>query len=192
MLIDPGTGDYHGNPQLRNHLASREVHNGPCTESVSLAKREGPFLWGGIHPRPLWSFDGDVLEMELRIGGSALSRTIKPVPGDREGWLVQDAFEQQLGQAGPFTVRWQFAPDCSVERAGERLFRVIAGTAEMTVEIGDGWASAVVWQPDGSETESHLDGIVSPRFMKTTHAPYLELAARPDGRGEFTTSFLAG
>ena len=34
MVIDPGTGDYHGNPELRNRLASREVHNGPCAESV--------------------------------------------------------------------------------------------------------------------------------------------------------------
>ena len=192
MVIDPGTGDYHGNPQLRNHLASREVHNGPCAESVSLAKREGPFLWGGIHPRPLWSFDGEILEVEMRIDGSALSRTVKPLADDREGWLVRDAFEQQLGQAGAFTVYWQFAPESSVERVGERLFRVVSGTAEMTIEIGDGWAGAELWQPYGSEKKRDLDGIVSPRFMKTTHAPYLKLAARPGGGGEFTTSFLAG
>ena len=192
MVIDPGTGDYHGNPSLRNRLASREVHNGPCTEEVSLARREGPFLWGGIHPRPLWSFDGEILEVELRVGGRTLSRTVKPLPGDREGWLVRDAFEPQLGQAGAFTVRWQFAPGCKVDRADERLFRVVAGTAEMTVELGQGWTSAELWQPDGTETVEALDGIVSPRFMKTSHAPYLELTAAPGGAGNFTTTFLAG
>jgi hypothetical protein len=121
-----------------------------------------------------------------------LSRTVKPLADDREGWLVRDAFEQQLGQAGAFTVHWQFAPESLVERVGERLFRVVSGTAEMTIEIGDGWTGAELWQPDGSETKGDLDGIVSPRFMKTTHAPYLKLAARPVGVGEFTTSFLAG
>ena len=102
------------------------------------------------------------------------------------------SFLGALGQAGAFTGYWQFAPESSVERVSERRFRVVSGTAEMTIEIGDGWTGAEFWQPDGSEKKGDLDGIVSPRFMKTTHAPYLKLAARPGGGGEFTTSFLAG
>jgi hypothetical protein len=191
MVIDPGTGDYHGNPKLRNWLAGREVHNGPNAESVTLAKREGPFLWGGIHSKPLWSFDGEIFEVELRVGPGALSRTIKPIPGDREAWQVRDSFEETLGQAGPFTVRWQFAPYCQVDRAGDRVFRVSSGSSVMTVELGGGWAGAELCQPDGTETVDNLDGIVSPRFMKTAHAPYLRLTAKPGANTDFTTNFSA-
>jgi len=86
MVIDPGTGDYHGNPKLRNWLASRDAHNGPCSSRVSLARREGPFLWAAAHPKPLQSLDGEVLETEIRIKRTCLlARTVKPLTGDREG-----------------------------------------------------------------------------------------------------------
>ena len=190
MVIDPGTGDYHGNPKLRNWLASREAHNGPCPSEVSLARREGPFLWADAHPKPLQSLDGEVLETEIRISRtSLLARMVKPLANEPEGWMVTDSFEQQLGQAGEFTVRWQFAPGCEVERIGERAFRVTSESATMRVDIGIGWALAELWRPSGDETAGQLDGIVSPRFMKTGHAPYLKLTAKPGGNTDFTTRF---
>ena len=191
MVIDPGTGDYHGNAKLRNWLASREAHNGPCSSEAPLAKREGPFLWAAAHPKPLQSFDGDILETEIRLGDQYLSRTVKPLTGEPEGWLVSDSFERQLGQAGEFTVQWQFAPGCDVERIDERAFRVTSGSSTMCVEIGDGWSLAELWRPSGAEPVGQLDGIVSPRFMKTEHAPYLKLTAKPGGNTDFTTKFTA-
>ncbi|MDP6679434.1 MAG: heparinase II/III-family protein [Verrucomicrobiota bacterium] len=191
MVIDPGTGDYHGNPALRNWLASREAHNGPCPDGIRLARRDGPFLWTAPHPKPLNSLDGEMLETEIRLkGGGLLSRTVKPLANEPTGWLVTDSFEPQLGQAGVFTVRWQFAPGCDVERTGERTFCVTSGSATMHVELGDGWARAELWRPSGDETAGQLDGIVSPRFMKTEHAPYLELTAKPGGNTDFTTRFV--
>ncbi|MDP6083846.1 MAG: heparinase II/III family protein [Verrucomicrobiota bacterium] len=193
MVIDPGTGDYHGNPKLRNWLASRDAHNGPCPSEVSLASREGPFLWVDAHPKPLQSLDAEVLETEIRINRtSLLTRMVKPLSNEPEGWMVTDSFERQLGQAGEFTVRWQFAPGCEVERTGERAFRVTIESATMCVDIGIGWALAELWRPSGDETAGQLDGIVSPRFMKTGHAPYLKLTAKPGGNTDFTTTFTAG
>ena len=193
MVIDPGTGDYHGKPELRNWLASREAHNGPCPDEARLARRDGPFLWTAAHPKPLQSLDGEVLETEVRLnGGGLLSRTVKPLANEPAGWLVSDSFERQLGQVGEFVVRWQFAPGCEVERTGERAFRVTSETVTMRVELGDGWALAELWRPSGDETAGQLDGIVSPRFMKTEHAPYLKLTAKPGGNTEFTTTFTAG
>jgi len=190
MVIDPGTGDYHGNPALRNWLASREAHNGPCPDGVSLARREGPFLWTAAHTKPLQSLDGEVLETEIRLkGGGLLSRTVKPLSNEPNGWLVTDSFEPRLGQAGEFTVRWQFAPGCEVERIGERAFRVTSGTSAIRVDIGAGWVLAELWGPSGDETAGQLDGIVSPRFMKTEHAPHLKLTAKPGGNTDFTTRF---
>ena len=50
MVIDPGTGDYHG---IRNYeIIWLRVKFITDLRGISqLAKREGPFLWGGIHPR---------------------------------------------------------------------------------------------------------------------------------------------
>ncbi|HJO08728.1 MAG TPA: heparinase II/III-family protein [Verrucomicrobiota bacterium] len=190
MVIDPGTGDYHGTPKLRNWLASHEAHNGPCPDGVGLARREGPFLWTASHPKPLQSLNGEVLETEIRLkGGALLSRTVKPLTNEPEGWMVTDTFERQLGQAGEFTVRWQFAPGCEVERIGERAFRVTSESATMCIDIGIGWALAELWRPSGDETARQLDGSVSPRFMKTEHAPYLKLTAKPGGKTNFTTRF---
>ncbi len=43
---------------------------------------------------------------------------------------------------------------------------------------------------DGAqETARQHNGIVSPRFMKTEHAPYLKLTAKPGGNTDFTTRF---
>ena len=86
-------------------------------------------------------------------------------------------------------MRWQFAPGCEVERIDERAFRVTSGTSAIRVEIGAGWVLAELWQPSGDEMAGQLDGIVSPRFMKTKHAPYLKLTAKPGGNMEFTTRF---
>ena len=131
-----------------------------------------------------------MLETEIRLkGGGLLARTVKPLANEPEGWMVTDSFEQQLGQAGEFTVRWQFAPSCEVERIGERAFRVTSESATMRVDIGIGWALAELWRPSGDETAGQLDGIVSPRFMKTEHAPHLKLTAKPGGNTEFTTRF---
>ena len=191
MVIDPGTGDYHSNPELRNWFASREAHNGPCPDGVALARRDGPFLWAAAHPRPLHSLDGEVLETEIRLkGGGLLSRTIKPLANEPIGWLVTDSFEPRLGQLGEFTVQWQFPPGCCVERTGEQVFQVTSESATMHVELGNGWFRAELWRPSGDETYGQLDGIVSPRFMKTEHAPYLKLTAKPGGNTEFTTRFV--
>ena len=133
-----------------------------------------------------------MLETEIRLkGGGLLSRTVKPLANEPNSWLVTDSFEPRLGQAGEFTVRWQFAPGCEVERIGERAFRVTSGTSAIRVDIGAGWVLAELWGPSGDETAGQLDGIVSPRFMKTEHAPHLKLTAKPGGNTEFTTGFIA-
>ena len=61
----------------------------------------------------------------------------------------------------------------------------------MEINLGEGWSLAELWLPSGEETAGQLDGIVSPRFMTTRHAPYLQLTAKPGGNTEFTTGFTA-
>ena len=50
MVIDPGTGAYHADKQLREHLACRTAHNGPAPDKKwKLPVRLGPFLWDSKH-----------------------------------------------------------------------------------------------------------------------------------------------
>ena len=189
MIIDPGTGDYHGNPNLRNWLASRDAHNGPCSKLAPLAERKGLFLWSNIHPRPLWSFNGDILETEVRIGESALTRTIKPLDGVNEGWMIRDFFEKTLGELAAFSVRWQFSPDCKVESIGDSSFRVESNSTVMVVELGTGWHNVELCKPDLDRDDVEMDTIVSPRFMETNYASCLKLSAKPGKGSDFTTLF---
>jgi hypothetical protein len=66
---------------------------------------------------------------------------------------------------------------------------VTNGTSAIRIDIGAAWVLAELWGPSGDETAGQLDGIVSPRFMKTEHAPHLKLTAKPGGNTEFTTRF---
>jgi hypothetical protein len=192
MIIDPGTGDYHGNPNLRNWLASRNAHNGPSSELAPLAERKGLFLWGNIHSRPLWTFNGDILETEVRVGGSSLSRTIEPLEEVKGGWLVRDSFEEKLGQLGVFSVRWQFAPNCKVNPIGDLAFRVESNSTVMIVELGAGWSVVDLCNPNNIGESDKMDCVVSPCFMKINHAPCLKLTAKPGNNSDFTTMFRAG
>ena len=189
IVIDPGTGDYHGNPLLRNWLASRDAHNGPSSNSVDLALREGLFLWRDIHSRPLWTFNGDILEMEVRIDGGALSRTIEPLKGNNQGWFIRDSCEEKIGRLGEFSVRWQFAPNCRIEQIGKLSFRIVSNLTNITIEIGEGWSDIELYEPDLGKPNDEFGGIVSPCFMKTTRAPYIKLYAKPIDNSEFTTVF---
>ena len=54
IVVDPGTGCYFVDPDLRTWLASALAHNGPApVRPECLPRRRGPFLWEGPHPRPV-------------------------------------------------------------------------------------------------------------------------------------------
>ena len=60
MVIDPGTGAYHADDELRGHLASRTAHNGPAPdERWTLPARLGPFLWDSKHGNAVLNISED-------------------------------------------------------------------------------------------------------------------------------------
>ncbi len=205
MVIDPGTGAYHADKQLRNWLASRDAHNCPMPESEEWPVRLGPFLWDESHKPPLvnGSLVGDSIRgwsaelitralslhriVEISTGGSSL-KVEDSVAGLRDDWA--DA-------ARDFSVRWQFAPDSRIEKLGQRRFRVTRHAVAMEVQVSADWAE--VWcvaeqsQVAKADPDAPLAGTVSPAFRRTVWAPYLKLVARPQGDKPcvFDTSFLA-
>jgi hypothetical protein len=205
MVVDPGTGAYHVDKQLRTWLASRDAHNCPMSESEEWPQRLGPFLWASLHKAPLvngglantrdhgWS--GELLTRALSMHRSvelvAEGRQVEvedSVSGLRDDW--SDA-------ARCFSVRWQFAPGTSVEELERRRYRVTRRGVSMEVQVSADWAEVFcVTEPSQvakADPDAPRAGTVSPAFRKTVWAPYLKLVARPQGDKPcvFTTTFLA-
>jgi hypothetical protein len=197
-LVDPGTGAYYADRQLRNWLASGEAHNIPLPDDDIGLHRLGPFLWSGHHlpaevvvekerVRSLW-------RMPNRVGaGWVLQRAIKPARG---GWEIIDSIFDAEPRDG-FSVRWQFAPDAIIKRRDGRRFVVSRQGVEIEVQLSEDWTEVkLVEIPTDRgklEPENPLAGLVSPAFRKTVFAPYLLLIARPHGDKPcvFRTTFLA-
>jgi hypothetical protein len=181
LVIDPGTGAYYGDRELRARLASRAAHNGPCPEDDHGPKRLGPFLWSEHHALPNWSaMDGagaGSVRGEVRVKDGMLARSIRQLT-EPDGWEVTDEYVRKGGR-GAFTVLWQFGPGTRVEQVAERRYRVQRGEAKIEIEVSEGWAEAGL-----------VEGLVSPAFRQVTMAPGLRLRAL-DSACVLSTRFLA-
>jgi hypothetical protein len=184
MVIDPGTGAYYGNPELRRWLASRRAHNGPCPVGEESPGRAGPFLWSEHHARPELIVDPNSITASLvDAPGALLTRTVE-LTSNREV-VVNDA----VSNTGPdFTVRWQFAPETRCERLEARGFRLTRRSKVLEIRVSAEWDS-VEMVDDGEPRQ--LEGIVSPHFRVTSPAPYLKLSASSRKPCLFRTTFLA-
>jgi hypothetical protein len=180
FVVDPGTGAYYSDPDLRARLSSRSAHNAPCPDGLNTPHRMGPFLWVGHHPRPRVQVTDSVAAAELDLGDTRIRRRINGMDG--RGWQVEDECLCADGRSAPFTVRWQFAPGTQVTEFEQRKFSAARGGAAITIEVGPNWAATALGE-----------GVVSPAFRKACPAPFLELKARPSGdeHGHFRTTFLA-
>lgn len=194
MVIDPGTGAYHADKRLREHLASRTVHNGPTPDAQwPLPVRLGPFLWDSKHRETVSTDSED--RYEWGVADHEFGRTASFSDGARTIAILDTL--SFTGPRGDFSVRWQFASDSRVELLGVRRYRVTRHGVAMEVQVSADWAE--VWcvteqsQVAQADPDAPLAGMVSPAFRKTVWAPYLKLVARPQGDKPcvFSTTFLA-
>ena len=200
IVIDPGTGAYHADKRVRNWLASREAHNGPCPLAAKDPERLGPFLWRSHHTAPSVRRMESSVTGVLNLTGFQIRRTVTHSPA-RLSWRVEDCCVQKDGSGTSFAVRWQFAPGAWVKRLEKRKFLVHRADAAVIVEVDGNWADVELVESvaQGDQpvcepvTSESLEGIVSPAFRKICRAPYLKLVARPQGDKPcvFSTTFLA-
>jgi len=202
FIIDPGTGAYYGDKPLRNWLASRAAHNGPCPPTPEQPQRLGPFLWSEPHLEPqLLNADG-VQTGILNLTGVQLRRTVTVLRPDDLQFQVEDGCILKNGQPGDFSVRWQFAPGTCVKQITPQKFMLKRCDVSIEMEISDGWTEVLLVETQidsdrsstaGAACEKSFAGVVSPAFRKTEWAPYLKLIARPrPGQScVFRTTFVA-
>jgi len=197
MVIDPGTGAYHADKQLRNWLASASAHSVVVPlipEGWAWPKRLGPFMWSAMGSVPQFGKEGSWAVLDM-LGRSQVFRSVKV--GVPESGLIVEDNAQYDGADFKFAVRWQFAPASRVEDLGQRRYRVTRHGVSMEVQVSPDWAE--VWcvmeqsQVTKADPDAPLAGTVSPAFRRTVWAPYLKLVARPQGDKPcvFSTTFLA-
>ena len=201
MVIDPGTGAYYEDNNLRTYLASWEAHNGPHPVGLDFPKRLGPFLWAAHHAEPNLKPGADTsLSGELSLPSGLVKRTL--VPQDRDlGWQVHDTFQPHGRGRYEFCVRWQFAPGAKLEKLTERRFRVGRNGVSIEIQVSVDWVevravaekdSSVLLSAAKSESEARSVGTVSSVFRKTEWGPLLKLVGGSSDKScVFSTTFLA-
>ncbi|HUP24755.1 MAG TPA: alginate lyase family protein [Thermoanaerobaculia bacterium] len=161
LVVDPGTGAYYSDPELRRYLASAEAHNGPRPDGMPLARRAGTFLWAGRHDPPALARKNGRLEAVLESGRTTLRRALSWV-NESEALEVLDSVEGPVDRS--FSVRWQLAPGSTLADDGPRRYRVGRGGVTIVIEAGDEWDDLEIGR-----------GLVSPHFRSTAEAPFLLL-----------------
>ncbi len=201
LVVDPGTGCFHGDSEMRSWFASRPAHNGPCLSGLRSPRRLGPFLWSDDHSIPAWRSDGKhaiCAEWFLPVG--VIKRRIQNLE-QQDGFVVEDDFlPNDSSFDGEFTVRWQFAPATEVKLTAPRRFQVKQGEDIFLVEASDDWETAVVDDADPhssngdgvDESRHEYRGFVSPRYGEIVRTSAIVLTAQAGYKPcVFSTTFLA-
>ncbi len=192
FVIDPGTGAYYADADLRNWLSSRAAHNGPAWAN-SQPSRAGPFLWRGIHSRPtvIAGGAGGVNAEFFDIAGNArrtVYRVEKPLRG---GWVVEERVLTTPPES-EFSVLWQFAPETICEIIEPRRFRITRRNKTVEIRVSPDWDSVDLVATEATRKDGQFEGMVSRRFRVTRSAPYLKLTGKSGVKPcVFTTTFLA-
>ena len=109
LLIDPGTGSYYGNVELREELARWDAHNGPqpVDKCFETPRRHGPFLQLTHHSSPTLVTEGTTAIARFEHENHALQRQVL---WHGESIEIRDTEDLQK----PFSIHWCLAPECTI------------------------------------------------------------------------------
>jgi hypothetical protein len=159
VIVDPGTGAYYNNAELRQSLAAAEAHNGPrLLQEAFLPKRIGTFLWAQTHDRLAIHTDARQVEARWDLNEVQLCRVVSIQDA---GISVRDVCSQdQCCQA-----RWTLAPDWSVTQDSSHRFSFVHGNGEK-----------LVLELDGEVQEVSLERVpVSPHYGQVCSATAISI-----------------
>lgn len=154
VFIDPGTGAYYSDTDLRARLADWSAHNAPMPISGRPApRRAGPFMWRQHHEPPQLSIKEGKAVGCLACDGPFVKRQIAVSDSCIE---VADLACNQL----PHVVTWTLAPAWRVEQtlSGKGCFR-LSHTSGLKLYL--------TLKSNNPVTCSAIETRVSPRFGET-------------------------
>jgi hypothetical protein len=110
LLIDPGTGGYHGHSELRAELAAWSAHNGPLPDPTGFKtpRRIGPFLQIQHHGRPKLIVEGSAAVARFEHEGHVFQRQVRRQEDHLE---VRDTEDYRR----PFSVTWTLPPEMKIK-----------------------------------------------------------------------------
>lgn len=180
VLVDPGTGDYHGDKALRLYLRSVAAHNTVSLDGQDQAVSRGLFIWH--HPYDAkatkWEVAKDHVAWEGEHDGYA---RLPGKPIHRRSLRLDDAalsVEDQLSGGGEHALetRFHFHPDCKVSlEEGAAVAKGAFGSCRLSLDPRLDW-SLLRGEPGG--------GWFSPSFG--AKVPTTTLA----GRARVTLPFI--
>lgn len=163
LLIDPGTGGYHGHPELRAELAAWNAHNGPRPHPAGFRtpRRLGPFLQVAPHATPRLSVDGSVAQARLTHEGHAFQRQVRRLDE------VLEIHDTEAAQRS-FAVRWVLAPGTEV-----REVPGVHGTTLRLRRAGKSWLLSL--QAPGETVIALEECRASPAYGRLETAPVISV-----------------
>lgn len=110
LLIDPGTGGYHGHAELRAELAAWAAHNGPQPHGSGFKtpKRIGPFLQIQHHSAPKLIVEGSTAVARFEHERHAFQRQVMR---HHEHLEIRDTEDYRR----PFDVCWTLPPGTEIK-----------------------------------------------------------------------------
>ena len=110
LLIDPGTGGYHGHAELRAELAAWSAHNGPLPDPAGFKTplRIGPFLQIRHHAVPKLIVEGSAALARFEHEGHAFQRQVRRQEDHLE---IRDTEDYRR----PFSVAWTLPPGTEIK-----------------------------------------------------------------------------
>jgi hypothetical protein len=188
MIIDPGTGAYYSDTELRGLLSSHRAHNGPQPDLFERPRRLGTFLWSEHHRKPSIGHTNRGVITAEHSDSNMLMRRSLDVSNANQVAVTDSLHPDNLPSS--FTVLWQFAPGVVCRNSEPGKFRLTREKVGLEIVPGPGWERVDLVTkppPDGARVP---EGTVSPHFRSVTWAPYLKLRASPGDRQHlFTTTF---
>jgi len=159
LVIDPGTGSYFDNREVRDYYLSAEAHNGPCLiDSSFYPKHVGPFLWANHHSHTEWKFSDDGPRVTLTLGEAKVSRGVKLKGGLV---IVEDRVQ---GYQGRVANHWKFAPSVRATSSGTQIVLEREGIKS----IGEFAGGTLQLNTNASKESS---GLCSEFFRSEQYAP---------------------
>lgn len=194
VIIDPGTGAYYADKEVRTYLADWAAHNGPrlLRPPRAFPERRGTFLWSSHHPIPRFKQISEMSgQAEIDLGYARFQRTTT-YSAERDSFVIEDSTFGRAGDAKQATT-WKFPPLALVQNKNAEVISVTIKDIRLNLKLS-GWQidsiynptdplrNKVVYQRSDFGEAIPITSLCSPRFRALQVGPFIDLSCIKPGK----------